>query len=123
MACHLCEVPGRAVPVKVLEPLCAGYSDSHEGVALHKCRACGRLFVRYWVEVYEDIHRYYVPISEREADYFRGDRASQLPENDVRSAAIKLISSRQHLRQFPGGKMASWFDGMPPLTGPSGCWG
>ncbi len=117
MACHLCGDQVDYVAVKVLELVNGVYSDSHDGVALCKCRDCGRLFVRYWVEVFDDIHRYYVPVSESEADYFRGDPASSLPENDVQKAAKNLISSRRHLQQSPGSKTAFWMDNAPPLPG------
>lgn len=116
MSCPACGEDAKSVAVTSLEWVKEIYGDPHEGVAVARCGECGRLFVRFWVEVYEDIHRYYVPVSEPEAADIQ---AGGLDENAVREKAVKLLSARRHLKQLPGSKTASWWQAGPPVIGPS----
>lgn len=101
MACETCTATpqrGEDLPFTDREDL---FSDSHEGLALCRCRSCGRLFARYWWELIDwdegedEIRRYWVPLDVSEADELR----------ERRELFRDILKSRRHLFQEADGSL------------------
>lgn len=93
------------------------YSDSHEGAGLEQCEACRTVYVRCWHEVYDEIWRYYSPISSEErralVDAFRSEPA------EAERLVWRLIRDRPALQKHPGGDSVSWVPKPAIVGGPS----
>ena len=118
MGCELCQrevISRKNLPFEALSEL---YSDSHDGAYLWRCSACGQLFLKYWVEIFEDIWGYWVPVSEEEAGYFREGFQAGTNADAVLREVHELIRSRRRLVQVPGAGSLHWDAGQPLLYGP-----
>lgn len=93
------------------------YLDSHEGAGLERCELCGANYVRAWLEVYDDIWRYYSPVSEEEARAV-AEACRERPDGGER-LVWRTVRERPALQRPPAGKGVTWVPRPTIVGGPS----
>jgi len=109
-ACTLCERVA-AKPNASTEWL---IQDSHEAVGIAQC-GCGKLWLHFWVEIFDDITHYWAPLTSEGAGSLRKQAGS---EDEVVSMARTLIE-RERTVLMDGTARTEWIVGEHAiLSGP-----
>lgn len=93
------------------------YLDSHEGAGLERCELCGGIYLRAWHEVYDDIWRYYSPVSEEEGRALAG--AFRERRDEAERMVWRTVKERPALQRPPGGRGVAWMRRPMLVSGPS----
>src|SRR3954451_1050078 len=101
-ACNLCERVA-AKPNASTEWL---IQDSHEAVGIAQC-GCGKLWLHFWVEIFDDITHYWAPLTSEGAGSLRKQAGS---EDEVVSMARTLIE-RERTVLMDGTARTEWIVG------------
>lgn len=64
------------------------YEDSHDFANVMQCESCSRVFLEYWVEIFDDGWKYWVEIDESERARIS---TSPSPKNEV----VKVIKNKE----------------------------
>lgn len=93
------------------------YLDSHEGAGLERCEVCGAIYLRAWLEVYDDTWRYLSPVSEEEARSVIEAFGERRDEGE--RMVWRMVKERPALQGPPGGKGVAWIRRPAIVGGPS----
>lgn len=69
------------------------YEDSHDYANIKYCISCSKIFLEYWVEIFDDGWKYWVQIDKVERDKLLEINIAQFPKNEI----IKLIKNKQEV--------------------------
>lgn len=115
--CLTCSRPRLPLAELRLKAVGELYTNSHEGAGLEQCEECQTTYVRCWHEVYDEIWRYYSPISSEErrtlVQAFQADPARG------ESLVWRIIRDRPALQKHPGGDSVYWTPKPTVVGGPS----
>ena len=91
------------------------YEDNHDCADILRCDSCLRLFLYYWVEVWDDGWSYWVEITEKEySDLCKIDM-----ENYPKYELIKIIKTKEKvICRHPDGEHLIQTGAMCVLDGP-----
>src|SRR4051794_40806938 len=84
-SCPLCE----RIAVKPMASTAWLVQEPHEGVGIATC-GCGRLWLHFWVEIFDDLTAYWAPMSSEDAGSLRR-QAEQGRDGEVLSLARRII--------------------------------
>lgn len=114
--CKTCERETISTRKKKLpfELVAAIFEDGHLGISLWRCQSCERLFVKLWIEWQspdfetEDLWRYFIPISEDEAQLFCSERRIQANTSKAMAEIKEMARDRGCFLQSPGSQSLQW---------------